>query len=88
MSCAIKAKSAWARAGIAARMLKTINPHGERGLCRPFDDCFEMGDGDAVVALLIGKAATDPEMRERMRAHNFKVPSSWAERAETLLERL
>lgn len=55
MSLAINAKSARARATIAANMIKkNINFY------RAFDDCFEMNDGDEVMEHLIQKTAKDP----------------------------
>lgn len=68
MSAAIKAKSAKARATIAIRLAKTI-----KGLsnCRGFDDCFEMGDGDAVVAEIVRRAAIDPAIRALFEGRGF-----------------
>jgi len=61
MSMATKAKSAKARATIAASMIK-------RGykLDRGFDDCFEMGDADEVFKILAGKAQNDWYLASRV----------------------
>jgi len=55
MSAAIYAKNARQRASIAANMIKKNN-----NFYRPFDDCFEMNDGDEVMNILIEKTAKDP----------------------------
>jgi len=55
MSLAINAKSAKARATIAANMIKKQN-----NFYRAFDDCFEMNDGNEVMEWLIKKTAKDP----------------------------
>ena len=68
---AISAKSAWARAGIAARILlhaKTWS-EGGHGLCRSFDNCFEMGDGDEVHRLLMARAQGDADLVAAMKQH-------------------
>jgi len=81
MSAATKAKSAQARATIAIRLLKTTQPW-PRGydLGRNFDDCFEMGDGNEVHALVVTKARFDPELRAAMRKHSSHV-GTWLEEA-------
>lgn len=72
------AKSAKARATIAARLLKTSK--GDLG--RPFDDCFEMGDGAEVKRLLIERAKTDPELLYAFRyRHSQHIPQGWYEEA-------
>ena len=73
MSEAIRAKTARARAGIAARMLRK-----GRTDCRAFSDCFEMGDGDQVMAYLLAMAIDDPELIEVMEQRKFTV---WARKA-------
>ena len=58
MSAAIHARSAAARATIARNLL--VNVIGkDRALGRNYDDCFEMGDGDAVMACLIARVKRD-----------------------------
>ena len=64
MSAAIRAKTAKARATLAARMLKACKPGDDLG--RAFDDCFEMGDGEAVLSDLWKRAETDEALREAM----------------------
>jgi hypothetical protein len=54
MSQATRATSARARANIAAAKIREGQTDS-----RTFDDCFEMGDGDIVVAYLMGKATYD-----------------------------
>lgn len=73
MSQATKAKTARARAGIAARMLRQ-----SRTDCRAFDDCFEMGDGDQVMAHLLALTIEDPTLIEVMEQRRFNV---WAAKA-------
>ncbi len=84
MSAANHARSASARATIAARMLLSVVPtcHSRRrdgGLSRGFDDCFENGDGGEVHRILIDRARSRPELRAAMRAHHYE---SWADMAE------
>ena len=77
MSAAIKAKSAKARANIAARMLLRTIPHympGGKLMGRAWDDCFEMGDGDEVFRLLIDKVMIDPELRREVVRHEYEMP--------------
>jgi len=66
MSMATKAKSAKARANIAVRMIKQQNNFG-----RPFDDCFEMGDGNQVMECLIEKIKNDRELAYNIRLKEF-----------------
>lgn len=54
MKAAMRAKSAYARATIAVRMLKT-----QKRLCRAFDDCFEMYNGDDLVREIRRRSRTD-----------------------------
>lgn len=54
MSQATRATSTRARANIAAAYIRRGSTQS-----RAFDDCFEMGDGDGVVAYLLAKAVTD-----------------------------
>lgn len=85
MSAAIKAKSAAARARIVASLLKrTKAPHEpgyHNGLGRPFDDCFEMGDGEQVRDLLIERAKTDPDLLDAFRRHSQHIPKDWYDKA-------
>lgn len=67
------AKSAKARATIAARLLKTVSNLG-----RSFDDCFEMGDGGEVKRLLIEKAKSDAEL---LYAFRYRHLQAWYEEA-------
>lgn len=67
MSLAINAKSAKARATIAANMIKKQNK-----FYRAFDDCFEMNDGHQVMEYLIQKTAKDPILAANI---NLKMPS-------------
>ena len=57
MSSATNAKSAKARATIAANMIKK-----QSHFYRAFDDCFEMNDGDEVMNCIIEKARTDQKL--------------------------
>jgi hypothetical protein len=45
-------------------MLKACKPGDDLG--RAFDDCFEMGDGEAVLSDLWKRAETDEALREAM----------------------
>ena len=70
MSAATQAKSARARAGIAARLFKTVKPWPNGfGLGRNFDDCFEMNDGAEVKRILFEKMRQDPDLVSAMVAH-------------------
>lgn len=60
MSAATRAKTARERANIAARFIRDRAPYGGPVQSRAFDDCFEMGDGEQVIALLKVKARTSP----------------------------
>jgi len=72
MSAAIKAKSARARASIAARLIRRTKPWPTGyGLGRRFDDCFEMGDGHEVFRLLKEKAKADPSLVNAARIHGL-----------------
>jgi hypothetical protein len=68
MSKATEAKSAWARATIALSLMRTV-----KGLmnCRGFDDCFEMSDGDDVVAHIIVRAHRDPQVAGLVRSRGY-----------------
>jgi hypothetical protein len=68
MSQATKARSAKARATIAARMLL-----GQKTLRRSFDDCFEMFDGGEVLSLLWLKAESNPTLKQRMVELGFRA---------------
>jgi len=88
MSAAIRAKTARARAGIAARMIKTIKPWPQGwglGCNRKFDDCFEMGDGREVVRHLKAMALVDPELRAGMRIHK-DVVGNFLEDVERMMQ--
>lgn len=61
MSAATRAKTAKERATIAIQMIKHTANKG-----RAFDDCFEMGDGDAVVTEIIRRAEKDDTLRAKM----------------------
>lgn len=71
MSKATEAKSARARATIA-RNIYVNNRSGDFGRNR--DDCFEMGDGDEVVRLLIERLPRDPEFRAAILRHWRSAP--------------
>ena len=66
MSQATRATSARQRANIAAAKIRTGHTDS-----RTFDDCFEMGDGDIVVAYLMEKAKYDD------RIFNMVVRCGW-----------
>lgn len=59
MSAASKAKTAKERATIAIRTMKA-NKSGS--FSRAFDDCFEMGDGDAVVKEIAFRALRNSDL--------------------------
>ena len=68
MSAAARAKSPRARATIALRLLRTVKDiHNHR----PFDDCFEMLDGDDVVAHIIKQAAKDVTIARLLALRGF-----------------
>lgn len=67
MSMAIKVKNAKERATIAANMIKKNNRFD-----RPFDDCFEMGDGNEVMNYIIEKARKDVRLAIAIKE---KMPS-------------
>jgi len=69
MSEASRAKSAKARATIAARMIMAHKP--SNGFPRSFDDCFEMNDGTEVVAELLRRAESKPEFKAALVANGF-----------------
>ena len=66
-----RAKTALARARIAVRYCMTAPPGTDHG--RGFYDCVEMGDGDAVVAFIVGMAHERPEVAEAIRGQFSKV---------------
>jgi len=68
MSAAINAKTAKQRANIAAIMLKR-----NKNFTRAFDDCFEMGDGDEVMNILIEKTAKDPVLARNIKSKMPKL---------------
>jgi hypothetical protein len=55
MRCAIRVKSAKARATIAISLMKLKRTH-----CRSFSNCFEMDDGDDVIREIVLRSAVDP----------------------------
>lgn len=57
------------RAKTAIRIIKTKDPYS---FGRPFDNCFEMYDGDAVMSLIIEQARTDKSLA---RAIQEKCPN-------------
>lgn len=68
---AINCKTARGRAGEAIRQLKT-----RKTLGRSFDDCFEMGDGTAVVRIVIARANADKDLANIVRERGF---GNWLE---------
>lgn len=58
MSEATRTTSARERATIAARYIRRGRTNG-----RAFDDCFEMGDGDAVVRALLERVPKDDRIK-------------------------
>jgi len=66
MNAACRAKSAYARATIAIRMLKT-----QKRLGRPFDACGEMGDGDDMVREIRRRSRHDPELVQALIRHGY-----------------
>jgi hypothetical protein len=62
MSEAIRTRTAAKRATIAANLLKGVKERNE-DLGRPLDDCFEMGDADEVIRILIERATDDLALR-------------------------
>jgi hypothetical protein len=81
MSLAIYAKSAKARATIA-RNIYVNNMSGD--FHRNLDDCFEMGDGDEVAAILAERVKTDVQFREAVLFHANHAPVLALEVAKTL----
>ena len=73
MSEAIRAKTPAERATIAANLLKGAKERNE-DLGRPFDDCFEMGDADEVMRILIERATDDLALRIAVRRNWQTVP--------------
>jgi hypothetical protein len=71
MSEAIRAKTAAERATIAANFLKGAKERNE-DFGRPFDDCFEMGDAEEVMRILIERATDDLALRIAVR-RNWKT---------------
>lgn len=57
-------KSASARGNLAIRMMQS-----QRELGRRFDDCFECGDGSAVVQHITRRAAAEPDVERAVRRH-------------------
>jgi hypothetical protein len=55
-------RSAVSRATIAGRLL--LDRHTD---CRAFDNCFEMGDADKVIALLVQTGLQNEPLRSRIR---------------------
>jgi hypothetical protein len=78
MSEAIRAKTTAERARIAANLLKgTTERNADLG--RPFDDCFEMGDADEVMRILIDLARDDIALRIAVRRHWQTAPRELAD---------
>ena len=75
MSEALRAKSAGERATIAANLLKGTKERN-KDLGREFDDCFEMGDGDEVMRILIERAKDDLALRIAVRRHWQTAPNA------------
>ncbi len=75
MSEAIRAKTAAQRATIAADLLKETKERNA-DLGRPFDDCFEMGDGGEVLRILIERAKDDVALRNAVRRHWKIAPTA------------
>jgi hypothetical protein len=71
MSEAIQAKTATERATIAANLLKGAKERNE-DFGGPFDDCFEMGDADEVMRILVERATDDLALRIAVR-RNWKT---------------
>lgn len=81
MSTAIQAKSAKARATIARNLLIRTR----RGLLsRSFDNCFEMGDADQVLQLLIERVPLDEEFRAAVFNYRDSVPQTLLAAAQQL----
>ena len=62
-------------AKVAADMILHYDRYDDLG--RSFDNCFEQGCGDKVIALLCQRAATDPALREKMAGFGMSV---WLDR--------
>lgn len=63
-------KSAEGRANAACRLLLRFGPdmiQRDGILCRQFDNCFEAGDGQRVVALIVRRCQDDPELTRLVR---------------------
>jgi hypothetical protein len=73
MSEAINAKTAAERATIAANLLKGAKERNEV-LGRPFDDCFEMGDAEEVMRILMERATDDLALRIAVRRNWQTAP--------------
>ena len=69
MTTAIREKSAKGRANLAAAYIR-------RGITntRGFANCFEMGDGDQVKALLIGKLGADTKIKDYATRARWVTP--------------
>lgn len=59
MTTAIREKSTAGRAYLAAAYIRRDTTH-----TRGFANCFEMGDGDQVKALLVGMAGADTKVND------------------------
>ena len=64
MSAAISATTARERARIAAAFIQRGSKQN-RGFC----NCFEMGDGDEVIRLLVERARKNPEFAVKLRRY-------------------
>jgi hypothetical protein len=69
MTTAIREKSAKGRAALAAAYIRRGITH-----TRGFSNCFEMGDGDQVEALLIGMAGADTKVKEYATRAGWMTP--------------
>lgn len=63
---ASRPKTTMGRANRAALLIRGGKCSGE--FSRAYDDCFEMGDGAQVLALLMERVRERPELREMMKA--------------------
>jgi hypothetical protein len=73
ISDATRAQTAAERATIAANLLKGVKERNE-DLGRPFDDCFEMGDADEVMRILMERATDDLALRIAVRRNWQTAP--------------
>lgn len=87
MSAATRATTARQRATIALEMLVKVQEGKCRNLSRAYDDCFEMNDGDAVVACGLESLRRSLRYREAVSGlGSYWAPVVWVERAKALAE--